>query len=152
MSALIALGISVVMLIVGRFAGRAAEKRHLAALARVEERHADVLLSDMKRFSPAADPVARATLVVGQVVVANDYFKSFVAALRSIVGGEVRSYRGLMERARREAIARMIEDATGRGFDAVCNVRIEMVPLGSSVVTYAVLASGTAYKRPIAAA
>ena len=69
-----------------------------------------------------------ADLVVGSAVISIDFFKQFVATLRKIFGGTVRSYETLLDRARREAILRMKEMAG----DAVVivNVRIEAAPIG----------------------
>jgi len=64
-------------------------------------------------------------LVAGSVVIATDYFKVFAAGLRGLFGGELRTYRSLMSRARREALVRMLEQAKQAGAQAVWNVRFE---------------------------
>ena len=64
-------------------------------------------------------------LVAGNVVVSIDYFKQVAAGLRSLIGGRVSAYETLLERARREAILRMKEDAINKGADAVFNVKLE---------------------------
>ena len=61
----------------------------------------------------------------GSVVISVDYFKRFLAALRAIFGGRIKSYEPLLDRARREAVLRMIEHATSEGCIAVVNVRLE---------------------------
>ena len=53
------------------------------------------------------------------------YWPAFVAGLRGIFGGRIRTYEPLLDRARREAIVRMLESARDAGHDAVVNVRIE---------------------------
>ncbi len=63
---------------------------------------------------------------MGSVVIATDYFKVFAAGLRNLFGGEMKTYRTLMGRARREAIVRMLEQAQELGGDAggtFCGVR-----------------------------
>ncbi|MCK7469773.1 MAG: YbjQ family protein [Desulfomicrobium escambiense] len=72
--------------------------------------------------------IESADLVLGSTVISVDYFKQFVAMLRKIFGGTVRSYETLLDRARREAVLRMKEVAG----DAVVivNVRIEAAPIG----------------------
>ncbi len=47
-----------------------------------------------------------------------------VAALRNVVGGEVREYSALLAGAREQALDRMLEDARSRGADAVVAVRM----------------------------
>jgi uncharacterized protein YbjQ (UPF0145 family) len=98
--------------------------------------------------------VERSSLVMGEAVIATDYFKSFAAALRNIVGGEVRAYQSLMIRARREAALRMLEGARRFGANEVCNVRFETSNIRSSssrgsnaAASIEVLAFGTAVVR-----
>ena len=64
-------------------------------------------------------------VVSGSVVISVDYFKRFLAGLRTIVGGRVTSYESLLDRARREAILRCKEAARERGYQAVVNLRLE---------------------------
>ena len=79
-------------------------------------------------------------------------FKRFLAGLRMIFGGRIRAYEPLLDRARREALLRMREDAIARGFDLVINVRIETSRLataarnGRGTAGVEVLAFGTALK------
>jgi uncharacterized protein YbjQ (UPF0145 family) len=76
-----------------------------------------------------------------------DHFKRFVSAFRMIVGGEVRSYATLIERARREAVLRMMESRPDA--DAYINTRLETSTISSAtgnegMGTIEVLAYGTA--------
>jgi len=63
--------------------------------------------------------------VAGNVVISVDYFKRFLAGLRGLVGGRIKSYESLLDRARREAILRLKKDAMDHGYHAVVNVRLE---------------------------
>ena len=71
-------------------------------------------------------------LVLGSVVVSVDHFKRFLAGLRMVFGGRVKSYESLLDRARREALLRLKEDAAARGFTAIMNVRMETTRMASS--------------------
>ena len=88
--------------------------------------------------------------MTGSTVVSLDYFKRIIAGLRAIVGGRVKTYEPLLDRARREALLRMAEDAKRRGFDAVINVRLETSRLanstrdGQGIAGIEMLAFGTA--------
>ena len=103
----------------------------------------------------AGDPVAGhvALWAVDEAVLAADAFKNWMLGWRSIFGGEVVSFRKLMDRARREALARLLEDAKRQGYNAVCNVRYDSADVGGAVHArnknagkkIAILASGTAY-------
>lgn len=145
-------GIPCVLLLVGWLAGRAAERVHFRRLDQGEAEFADVVVTDLRRFTPAADASVGAAMVTAEVVIATDYLKSFLAGLRNIFGGEVRSYESLLRRARREAILRLREQARRMGCDAVCNIRMESADVGGSsnsrkgAAMVAVLAWGTAYR------
>ena len=144
------IGIPAVLLMVGLFAGRFTEGRHLRKLTVKEADLRDMLASDVKRFPPAADPTRGAVLVVTEVIIATDYLKHLLARLRNLVGGEETSYGSLMMRARREAVCRLLEQARGLGYNAVCNIRMEFADVGGSssqngTAMAAILASGTAY-------
>ncbi|MDH3288244.1 MAG: YbjQ family protein [Betaproteobacteria bacterium] len=81
---------------------------------------------------PADWKITSTELVAGSVVVSLDYFKRIIASLRGLIGGRIKTYEPLLDRARREALLRMIEDAKGRGYDAVVNVRLETSRLASA--------------------
>jgi len=121
---LISIGIPLGLLGTGLLIGGAIERAHLRRLERREQALSDILVSDM-RWLPAGWRVSEGRLVVGEAVIATDYFKVFVAGLRNLVGGRVRSYQTLVDRARREAIVRMLEQARAAGCNVVWSVRVE---------------------------
>ena len=86
----------------------------------MESAHLPVL--NTKRL-PEDAVAAGCELVTGEVVVSIDYFKRFLASLRNIFGGEVKSYASLLDRGRREAILRMKEQC--RDADLIMNLRVE---------------------------
>jgi uncharacterized protein YbjQ (UPF0145 family) len=88
--------------------GRSIEQRHYASL-RDRERQQRLRPAVSLRHVPDGRPVARTALALGSVVVSADYFKSFVASFRKLVGGELRAYSSVIDRARREAVLRMKE-------------------------------------------
>lgn len=142
----------ILLILLAWFTGRAAERNHIKRLNRRENQLADMLVTDIKSFPPSAEPHKHAELVVGQVVIATDYLKSFLANLKKILGGNLKSYESLMNRARREAILRMLEEAHQNGYDAVCNLRLEFSDIGGmsssrGAVMVEVFAFGTAYCR-----
>ena len=142
----------VVLLGVGYFAGEAIERRHYASIRLRERRYRDVLAFAM-RFPPATPAPQQAFLVHGAVVVSADFFKTFVAGLRNLVGGRVRAYETLMERARREALLRLKEDARNRGARLVVCVRFETTSISTGwAPAMEVLAYGTALIPATAAA
>ncbi|MGB5255686.1 MAG: heavy metal-binding domain-containing protein [Woeseiaceae bacterium] len=95
---------------------------------------------------------SRSTLVTGSIVISLDYFKRVIAGLRGLIGGRIKTYEPLLERARREALLRMTESAREQGFDAIFNVRLETSRLanarrdGKGTAGVEMLAFGTAVK------
>jgi len=141
-------GLPLVLFILGWVVGGRRERAHLRDLARREALNSHILRTDLRAYGPA-DPSAGAMMVTAEVVIASDYFKMFLASLRKLIGGNLRSYETLMERARREAVLRLIEQARGHQFNALCCVRIESSSIGKGVMPMvAVLASATAYRAP----
>jgi len=148
---LIQVGLVALLLALGLAVGTTAEKRHLRSLKRRESELANMLVTDLKSFPGGADARAGALLVTGEAAIATDYLKTFLAGLRKLVGGELRSYESLMLRARREAVLRMLQQARSRGYDAVCNVRLNTANISGvsrrKPPVVEVLVTGTAYRR-----
>lgn len=115
---------TVILLILGLAIGSTVESSHFRRLAAREQDLSHLVVSDLKRL-PANWVASDGTLVTGEAVIATDYFKVFVASLRNLFGGRVASYETLVERARREAIVRMLQQAQAAGANVVWCVRIE---------------------------
>jgi uncharacterized protein YbjQ (UPF0145 family) len=62
-------------------------------------------------------------LVRGSTVRAKFFGKDILAALRNLVGGEVKEYTEMLNDARDVAVKRMVDDAEKLGANAVVNVR-----------------------------
>ena len=122
--ALINIGLPLLLLAAAFFSGRRVERRHYASI-RERERELAMLPAVTFRQIPSAWAVDAVGVVSGSVVVSVDYFKRFLAGLRTLVGGPVQSYETLLDRARREAILRCKEQARDRGFQAIVNLRLE---------------------------
>jgi uncharacterized protein YbjQ (UPF0145 family) len=117
-----------VLIVVGLVVGRQNERRHFRELAANEDSLRDIAAWS-GRGATDASGIRNATLVVGSVVIAEDYFKRVAAALKSLVGGNLRSYESLLERGRREAIVRMKQEARRLGAAEIVNVRLETASL-----------------------
>ena len=112
------------LLLAGWIIGSTVEASHFRRLAQWEQQLSGIMMSDMKRLPPNWRPT-EATLVTGEAVIATDRFKVFAAGIRNLFGGRVRSYETLVERARREAVVRMLRQAQQYGANVVWNVRLE---------------------------
>lgn len=62
-------------------------------------------------------------MVQGSTIRAKHIGRDIMAGLQNIVGGELRGYTELLQEARQEAVARMVQQATKMGANAVVNVR-----------------------------
>jgi uncharacterized protein YbjQ (UPF0145 family) len=114
----------VLLLAVGFGIGTWRERAHLRSLELRERALADITVTTL-RVVAEPESVRQAVLVSGGVVIASDYFKSTLGHLFNIIGGEIRAYRTLADRARREATLRMLEEARRLGATEVWNVRYE---------------------------
>ena len=115
--------IGLVILAVGFCAGKFFEIRHFRRLKEREQELSSIMINNLRGFQGV--DAKQAFLVSGEAVIATDYFKTFVSGFRNIFGGEMKAYRSLMERARREALVRLLEQAHEGGADSVWNVRYE---------------------------
>ena len=109
-----------------------------------------ILLTNLKQY-PAGECFAP-SLVTGAVVIAGNYFVTFVSAFKHLFGGEMKGYTGMCADARRLALVRMLQDAEAIGADAVCNVRFETSTINSAeqrqkTAGVELIAYGTAYRR-----
>ena len=138
----------IILMLVGFFFGRANEAAHIKRLSAAEAELAHIKINNLKRVhEPLEDG---GVLVSGNVVVAVDYFKKIIAALKQIFGGKLGMYDSLLSRARREAIVRMLREADALGADAIYNVRVEFSAIGAqpqAIGGAELLAYGTAVKR-----
>lgn len=109
---------------IGYFVGQHLEQKHYASIRAREKQtlHISLMNFGAKQELPYGE---EAKMFVGSVVVANDYFKTFAATLRNLVGGRMVVYESLIDRGRREAVLRMKEEAIAWGASQVVNVRFE---------------------------
>lgn len=142
----------ITLLALGYFFGRMAERRHYKSILKREKKFRKLTVVASK-FPPAFKNHHETELVMGSVVISVDYFKRFVASLRNLVGGRVRTYETLVDRARREAILRMKEDAHSLGAKMIFNIKLETASISknqrnNNVGSVEVLAYGTAIIPP----
>ncbi|MFT4919513.1 MAG: hypothetical protein ACI8RU_002135 [Zhongshania aliphaticivorans] len=147
MEALFQIGIFALLLGLGFIFGRRAEAKHYKSIFAREDALRGVIVST-DRFPPVEFMNHHSGLVSGNVVISVDYFKVVSAGLRGIVGGRIRSYETLLDRARREALLRMQEQAHAAGAEAIINTKIETSRISGNgnkgIASVEVLAYGTA--------
>ena len=125
------LAVTPVMLLGAWITGGILERRHLKSLLLLEGGSRKVLAVTIEDLPPHWH-VESCELVMGNVVISQDYFKRVAASIKGIFGGNLRVLEPLLERARREALIRMKGVAHARGYDTIINVRIETATLAST--------------------
>ncbi|XOB61263.1 YbjQ family protein [Campylobacterota bacterium DY0563] len=141
--------IFLILLIMGYLFGTLAERKHYKSIKKREQEFIS-LPTIMLKKPLNNENIIDSRLVNGSVVISIDFFKKFVAALINIFGGNISTYETLVDRARREAILRMKEDATDA--NEIINIRIETSSISKNakaIGTVEVLAYGTAIYREI---
>lgn len=153
------LAVTFFLLILGFVAGTIAEKNHLKRLDARELVNRQTLQTQSKLFLSPTSGGKTPTMIHSETVVASDYFKNFLSGFRKFFGGEMKSYYTLMERARRESLAKLIEQARDMGYNAVCNVRLEPADVSGAVtnpkkksVMVCIVATATAYDSDVVSA
>ena len=142
--------LAVSLLAIGLIIGRFNEKRHYRSIHERERNFLEIPTTDLKHV-PEVEKVEEAVMVHGSVVISIDYFKRFVAGIKKIFGGELRTYSSLLDRARREAMLRMKESYPDA--DTYVNCRIETTSISQgrkkTIGSIEVLVYGTAvrYRR-----
>jgi len=142
MEDLITWGFWISLFVFSYFIGTFREKAHLKNI--VEREKVLVSLPAVTMKCPEDRTVVKSELVIGNVVIAGDFFKQVVAGLASIFGMRISVAEAMMDRARREAILRMKEKAVGA--DAILNVRVEGFKIGErkKITGIEAMACGTA--------
>jgi uncharacterized protein YbjQ (UPF0145 family) len=80
----------------------------------------------------------------GVVVRSRGLGGNILASLRTIFGGEIHEYSQLLEEARRQAVDRMVKNASAMGADAVVMMRFDSSDIGG--IMSEIVAYGTAVK------
>jgi len=140
--------IFLLLLVLGYIFGTISEKRHFTSIRKREEELKELPTIMLKRPLNPKD-IKNCKLVNGSVVISIDFFKKFVATLVNLFGGNISSYESIVDRARREAIIRMKEDAGNAS--EIINIRIATSSVSQNakndVGAIEVLAYGTAIYR-----
>ena len=151
---IIGLVITGVLLGIGFTAGTLAERNHFRQLEEREAASNHIIRTQSKKFLAPKLGSPNPVLICAETVIASDYFKNFLASFRKFFGGEMGSYNSLMDRARRETLNKLIEQAKAQGFNAICNVRLEPADVAGSLgnkaaVMVCIVGTATAYHSDV---
>lgn len=65
----------------------------------------------------------RTQMVTGSITIAGSYFTHFLSSWRNLFGGEMKSYKKLLEIAKRYAMVRMKREAAAMNASCIINIR-----------------------------
>jgi uncharacterized protein YbjQ (UPF0145 family) len=143
--------ILICLLGLGYYFGQRVEKKHYKSIIERENQLIKLPLVTLKTPPPIKQYEVNSALVSGSVVISIDFFKQFIASLKMLFGGRLTTYESLLDRARREALLRLKEQAKIRKAFVVLNTRIETASISkssgrrnSSIGSIEVIAYGTA--------
>lgn len=120
--------------------GRHFERKHWRELKEKEQQLSHISI-DTNRF--VYSEIA-GQFISSNVVISHDYFKYIIANIHNFLGGRLTSYESVIDRARREAIVRLKQEAVRHGADKIMGVRLSTTELGMQGGMVEVFAYGTA--------
>ena len=85
-------------------------------------------------------------VVNGSTIQSKNFVSDFGQGLKSIIGGELKSYTNMMEKARAEATRRMMEQAVNMGADAIIGVRYTTSAIMAQAAEVLVYGTAIQYK------
>ena len=86
-------------------------------------------------------------VVSGSTIQSKNMFSDFGQGLKSIVGGELKSYTGMMENAREKATQRMVDQAVKMEADAIIGVRYTTSAIMAQAAEVLVYGTAIKYRR-----
>lgn len=128
----------------GWFFGSRHERQHLAQLSVAEQELSHIMVSSERFYVPKLVANTEGELVLGSVVIAQDYFKMIIARVLSIFGKNLTTYETLLDRARREALVRMRTEAQAKGYNHIYGLRLEVSNINQLGSMVEAIAYGTA--------
>lgn len=85
-------------------------------------------------------------VVTGSTIQSKNMFADFGQGLKSIVGGELKSYTGMMDKARDMATQRMVDQAKKMDADAIIGVRYTTNSIMAQAAEVLVFGTAIRYK------
>ncbi len=134
----------VILFVVGWFFGARHERQHLAQLTVAEKELAHIIVSSERFYRANLAANSEGELVMGSVVIAQDYFKMVIARVLSLFGKNLTTYETLLARARREALVRMRTQAQEKGYNHIYGLRLEVSNINQLGSMVEAIAYGTA--------
>jgi len=139
--------IFLILLFSGLIIGSILEKKHFKSLQKREKKLLKLPCISIKK-PVYEETIVQSEFISSSVVISIDYFKKFIAKVVNFFGGNIIVYDSLLNRAKREAILKLKENA--KNASEIINLKIETVAINrssKSVGTIEVIAYATAIYR-----
>ena len=136
------IGLTLVLFCIGFAFGRYYERKHLRELEENEKRFAHIRL-DTNKFQTSE---RTGQFVSSNVVISHDYFKYIIASIQNFFGGRLTTYESVVDRARREAVVRLKQEAEKMGSTHIMGLRLSTTEMGMEGGMVEVFAYGTAIR------
>lgn len=134
------ISITLVLFCIGWGFGRFIEQKHLRELDEKEQLLSHISI-DTNKFQTSDH---QGQLISSNVVISHDYFKYIIAQIQNFFGGRLTTYESVVERARREALVRLKQEAEKVGAKQIMGLRLSTTELGMQGGMVEVFAYGTA--------
>ncbi len=85
-------------------------------------------------------------VVEGSTIQSKNMFADFGQGLKTIVGGELKSYTNMMEKARSQATQRMVNEAKNLGANAIIGIRYTTSAIMAQAAEVLVYGTAVRYK------
>lgn len=127
-----------------------AEKKHYKKIIEKEKEHREMVVLSKKDAKVLW--VTWTLLVTSNIVLSIDYFKKFIAWFIHFFWWRMKVYETLLDRARRDTLVNIKEQAKKKWYDAIVNLRLETSSISKwakwSIWSVEVLAYATAVRLP----
>ena len=117
--------ISLAVVICGLVFGSILEKKHYKSIKQREDQYKNIVVLSDKDLKDIEEVQNNNLLLTWGTAVSIDAFKKFMAWFVHFFWWRIKSYESLVDRARREAILRLKQEAYEKWYNAIANLRIE---------------------------
>lgn len=124
--------IFIIVIALGLFFGKRNEKKHYASILEREGKYKNIIVLSDKDLRRVKNTQGEWLLITEGTVVSIDAFKKLMASFVNLFGGRMKAYESLVDRARREAILKVKEQAAKAGCNIISNLRLETSSISKS--------------------
>ncbi len=88
-----------------------------------------VIVTNLKNIPPHLK-IKKCFFCSASIVISANYYKRFVASIKQIIGGHLKTLETVLDRGHREALLRLKEKAYWQGANMIFNLRVETATIG----------------------